>query len=193
MSSWKNTVLLGGVSLLGLVVGFAVATEDPQRVESWMIGGAFATFGAAMGAMSVLTAPRRQASELPIVQAADGQLLVVPIRRTRVLLIGIYAGILVESLVFGGLWLVSLVRSGWATASLSGGAVIGGCGLALMLGLPRLVRWARSQGSLGWILERRGIALPAGPGVRSIPWGAVTGVDLRDSDGAQLNLPSSAH
>lgn len=180
MSSYRSAALLIAVGLLTLGLGLGVVTEELRQAESWILGGAFAIFGAAMCAAGVLAVPRAKAKELPVVERPGGPLLVVPIRRARVLLLGFYAAMVIACLGFGGFWVLSLVRFGWQSVGFGKAAVLAGCGLVLTYGVPRLARWARSQGSVGWVLERRGIALPAGPGVRSIPWDAVTGVDLSD-------------
>ncbi|MBU2072874.1 MAG: hypothetical protein KJ938_00420 [Actinobacteria bacterium] len=112
-------------------------------------------------------------------QQPDGPIIIVGIRDSRLAWLGV-AGMWAGPIAIVVYWLFDLITRGYHRGGTERGVLYAAAVVLLLCAVPALVRSYRSRGSVGWILERRGVALPRGPEVVSIPWLAITGVDLSD-------------
>lgn len=163
-----------------VLVGAAVApTTDPHDVGLWLVSGIFALFGAGLATLGWSAYPRDRTTVLPTLPTPDGSVDVVPIRRAWAETFGVL-GLGVSFLGLGAVSLALFVLNGPRWGVPGRGAVLLVGSLLLLAPVPGMLRGWRTAGRLGWVLEHRGIALPAAPGVRSIPWADVIGIDVVD-------------
>jgi hypothetical protein len=170
-------IVLGALMWLGCVPW--VLLEDPGQPWAWVFVSVVSAFTGGIIVLGVAALPHRQADALLERSQPDGPVVIVGIRESKGVwagLVGIWVGPVAMVVYF----LVDLVTHGYNRGGTEGALVFTAIVLSGLVAAPALIRAYRSRSTVGWILEQRGIALPRGPGVTSIPWPAVIGVDISE-------------